>query len=84
LAYAYHSRGSAYAYLSEYRKAIVDFDQAIDLFNKAKTIDKINLALAYCDRGRTYKKLGDTTKATANEEAARAIGSCDLSKAFGE
>lgn len=56
----YLNRGSVYALMENYERAITDFDKAIDL--------QPTFALAYYDRGATYHFLGDYDKATADLE----------------
>ena len=54
-AYAYNNRGNVYTELGEYKRAIEDYDKAIEL--------NPNLAQPYFNRGNAYAKLGEYERA---------------------
>jgi len=59
---AYNNRGVAYAKLGEHKRAIKDYDRAIELNS--------NLAEAYNNRGVAYAKLGEHKKAIEDYDKA--------------
>jgi tetratricopeptide (TPR) repeat protein len=61
----YFFRGDAYARSGDFEKAIVDFNQAIELDSEYEVARK-RCAVAYTSRGDTYDELGDLKKAIAD------------------
>jgi tetratricopeptide (TPR) repeat protein len=62
----YCARGLAYHYSKDYDKAISDFNEAIRLSQ--------NYALAYYNRGVTYRKQGKDAQAQADFDKAKQLG----------
>lgn len=62
IAGAYNKRGVAYGIGKEYKKAVADFDRAIQLMP--------DFAAAYSNRGKAYLELGDCEPAVADAEQA--------------
>lgn len=68
---AHHSRGLAWRSLGEHKRALQDFDRAIEF--------SVNPASAYLARGREYLALGNETRALRDFDAAIAADPADHS-----
>ena len=68
-AWAYTSRGSAFAKLGQHDKAIADFDRVIQLDPKNEE--------AYNNRGWSRKALGDTDGACADWRTSQRMGNAE-------
>jgi len=68
-AWAYISRGAAYADKGDYDRMVADFNEAIRLSDEAIRLNPRN-ARAYADRGRGYASKGETDRAIADYSEA--------------
>jgi len=68
LAFVYLTRGDVYHLMTEYCKAIADFDRSVELLEELRGgefFDGSNLATAYNDRGLAYWSMTEYAKAIA-------------------